>query len=100
MTATPARRLLTLCNCGVSHGPNRNQGLNRRDLLIGGAATVALGAATWPGFIARAAAQTKPDRIDVHHHISPPASGFFKAEDLKAVDRENALRLVPRFKAT
>ncbi|HEY7844874.1 MAG TPA: amidohydrolase family protein [Bradyrhizobium sp.] len=28
-----------------------------------------------------------------------PLAGFFKAEDLKAVDRENALRLVPRFKA-
>jgi len=27
-----------------------------------------------------------------------PLAGFFKAEDLKAVDRENALRLVPRFK--
>ena len=27
-----------------------------------------------------------------------PLAGFFKAEDLKALDRENALRLVPRFK--
>ena len=47
-------------------------GLNRRDLLIGGAATLALGAAATSGFVPKAAAQAKPHRIDVHHHISPP----------------------------
>jgi len=40
--------------------------------LIGGAATLMLGAAAGPGFIPKAAAQVKPDRIDVHHHIVPP----------------------------
>jgi predicted TIM-barrel fold metal-dependent hydrolase len=57
-----------LCNCGPSHGPD----LDRRQLLFGGAATLALGAVTAPGLIQKAAAQAKPDRIDVHHHIVPP----------------------------
>lgn len=69
MTATPSRRRLSLCNCGLSHEPR----LNRRELLIGGAATLALGAAATTGFAAKAAAQAKPHRIDVHHHISPPS---------------------------
>ena len=68
MSATPSRRLFTLCNCGVSHGPS----LNRRHLLVGGASTLALGAGVASGFILKAAAQAKPHRIDVHHHISPP----------------------------
>jgi 6-methylsalicylate decarboxylase len=67
MTATPSRRLFTLCNCGASHGPD----LDRRALLLGGVAT--LGAIAAPGLIGKATAQTKPHRIDVHHHISPPA---------------------------
>ena len=41
MTATPSRHWFSLCNCGLSHEPR----LNRRDLLIGGAATLAFGAA-------------------------------------------------------
>jgi len=69
MTTTPSRRRLAFCNCGVSHGP----GLNRRQLLIGGAATLALGATAGSGFRAEAAAPAGPGRIDVHHHISPPA---------------------------
>src|SRR5437879_4902613 len=68
-TATPSRRSFSLCNCGFLHGPS----LNRRDLLAGGAATLALGAAMTSGFMPKAAAQAKPHRIDVHHHISPPA---------------------------
>jgi hypothetical protein len=70
MTATPSRRRFSLCDCGVSHGP----GLNRRDLLAGGVATLALGAAVTSGFIPKAAAQAKPHRIDVHHHITLPGS--------------------------
>ncbi|HEX2363687.1 MAG TPA: amidohydrolase family protein [Bradyrhizobium sp.] len=68
MTATPPPRRFSLCNCGFSHGPS----LNRRDLLAGGAATLALGAAVTSGFMPKAVAQAKPHRIDVHHHISPP----------------------------
>ena len=69
MTATPSRRRLFLCNCGLSHEPR----LNRRDLLTGGAATLAFGAAATSGFVPKAAAQARPHRIDVHHHISPPS---------------------------
>src|SRR5581483_11609817 len=67
MTATPSRRRLALCNCGLSHG----HALNRRDLLAGGAA--ALFAAAMPsGLLPKASAQAKQQRIDVHHHIVPP----------------------------
>jgi 6-methylsalicylate decarboxylase len=70
MTATPSRRLFTLCNCGSSHGTS----LDRRQLLIGGAAALALGSAAASGFVPKAAAaESKPNRIDVHHHISPPS---------------------------
>src|SRR5262245_7248235 len=43
--------------------------VSRRAFVAGGAAALAVGAST-PG--RRAVAQTKPHRIDVHHHISPP----------------------------
>jgi 6-methylsalicylate decarboxylase len=67
MTATPSRRWFSPCNCGLPHEPR----LNRRDLLIGGA--LAFGAAAIPDVVPRAAAQARPHRIDVHHHISPPS---------------------------
>ena len=44
--------------------------LGRRDVLAGFAATVVAGAIK--SAPARAA-ETKPQRIDVHHHLSPPA---------------------------
>ena len=73
MTATPSRRLFTLCNCGFSRGPSfERPSLDRRQFLVGGTATLALGAAVSPRFVPKAAAQSKPHRIDVHHHISPP----------------------------
>jgi len=69
MTVTSSPPQFALCNCGFSHGPS----LDRRRFLVGGAATLALGAAASSGFMAEAMAQTKPHRIDVHHHITPPA---------------------------
>ena len=66
MTGPSSQRRLSFCNCGLSHGG----GLNRRDLLAGGAA--ALFGAMAPGVLPKASAQTKPHRIDVHHHIVPP----------------------------
>src|ERR1700743_54616 len=69
MTTLPPRRWSSLCNCGLVHEPR----LNRRNLLIGGAATLAFGATAIPDVVPKAAAQTKPQRIDVHHHISPPS---------------------------
>ncbi|HEY6703748.1 MAG TPA: amidohydrolase family protein, partial [Xanthobacteraceae bacterium] len=44
--------------------------LGRRGFIAGGLAT--LGAFAAGGVAPRAAAQTKPHRIDVHHHVTPP----------------------------
>jgi predicted TIM-barrel fold metal-dependent hydrolase len=46
--------------------------VTRRNLLAGGAAALAFGAFAGPEIVRKAAAQAKPHRIDVHHHISPP----------------------------
>ena len=62
-----SRRLLPQCACCAA--PFAATGLSRRDLIAGGAA---LGTAALFGAAPRAAAQAKPHRIDVHHHISPP----------------------------
>jgi 6-methylsalicylate decarboxylase len=50
--------------------PNRASTLTRRNLLAGGAAMLGAGALAAAGM--KAAAQGTPQRIDVHHHISPP----------------------------
>jgi len=47
--------------------------ISRRDFVAGGAAVLGLGAATLAGTTGRTQAQIKPHRIDVHHHLSPPA---------------------------
>jgi len=88
---TSSSRLFQLCNCGSSHGPSRlsqgllSQSLDRRRLLVGGAATLALGAAASSGFVPKALAQAKPHRIDVHHHISPPTW----LDSVKSLKRDN-----------
>jgi hypothetical protein len=53
--------------------------------LVGGAATLALGAAASSGFVPKALAQSKPHRIDVHHHISPPTW----LDSVKSLKRDN-----------
>ena len=63
MTATPSGQRFSLCNCGLSHEPR----LNRRDLLIGGAATLAFGATVTSGVVPKAAVaelQKTVHRID------------------------------------
>ena len=56
--------------------------VGRREFLAGGIAALGLGA-----FAAgrNAAAQAKPHRIDVHHHVSPPAW----VDALKKVNRDS-----------
>src|SRR5512133_3138654 len=54
--------------CQCCSQPFAATGISRRELLAGGAAAFA--AATVPS---RLFAQAKPHRIDVHHHIAPPA---------------------------
>lgn len=53
----------------ISLEPN-SAGISRRNFVAGGIAAFGFGAAT--SIPAPALAQTKPHRIDVHHHISPP----------------------------
>jgi predicted TIM-barrel fold metal-dependent hydrolase len=60
-----ARRTL-FGNCGCC-----SPMLTRRNVLAGGAATLAAGAFVASGI--KAAAQAKPHRIDVHHHVTPPS---------------------------
>jgi len=59
------RRLFAACNCGSPM-------LTRRNILAGGAAALATGAFVASGI--KAAAQAKPHRIDVHHHVTPPTT--------------------------
>jgi predicted TIM-barrel fold metal-dependent hydrolase len=47
--------------------------LNRRNFMTGAAAIAAVGLATPRGAAAQTAAADKPYRIDIHHHLSPPA---------------------------
>jgi len=58
------RRLLATCSCCAQ--PFAATGVSRRALLAGGAAL------TLGGLAPKSFAQTKPERIDVHHHVSPP----------------------------
>jgi 6-methylsalicylate decarboxylase len=47
-------------------------GVSRRSFVAGGVAALGLGAAAVTAAPTGAAAQAKPTRIDVHHHLSPP----------------------------
>lgn len=53
--------------CGCCGEPRFSAVVSRRRFVAGGMAAFGAGAALLP-----AAAQGKPDRIDVHHHVSPP----------------------------
>jgi predicted TIM-barrel fold metal-dependent hydrolase len=68
-----SRRLLQGCKCCVDATPPAATALSRRRFVAGGTAALAIAAATG-GSPAPAVAQTaaKPQRIDVHHHFSPP----------------------------
>ena len=61
----------SLCTCGQ---PHESVSLSRRGLLAGAGAVLAAGVTGMPNFVADAVAQTASpaQRIDVHHHISPP----------------------------
>jgi predicted TIM-barrel fold metal-dependent hydrolase len=76
MLQSTMRRLSAACNCCIE--PFAATGVSRRQFLAGGTAAVALGAA--PGFSSKVFAQAKPHRIDVHHHIVPPA--WFQAMEV------------------
>ena len=74
-----SRRSFFACGCceGVGAGtvrsrvsPDVNTSVSRRNFVAGGIAAFGFGAAS--SVVAPAVGQTKPHRIDVHHHISPP----------------------------
>jgi 6-methylsalicylate decarboxylase len=60
----PRRPLFGRCTCCPSD-------MGRREFVAGGIAALGIGAFAAAGH--NAAAQAKPHRIDVHHHISPPS---------------------------
>jgi 6-methylsalicylate decarboxylase len=66
-----SKRLIAGCFCC---GPQSTVGAVSRRGFLAGASAVA-GATAFGGidFISKASAQAKPHRIDVHHHVSPPA---------------------------
>ena len=70
------RRLFRRCVCCAEHASaTAALPLSRRRFVAGGAAALAVGAGAAPGATippARAQAPDKPQRIDVHHHFSPP----------------------------
>lgn len=68
MLQSAKHRLSTICNC--CNGPFAATAVSRRQLLVGGAAAVAIGTAA--GLVPKVFAQAAPHRIDVHHHVSPP----------------------------
>jgi predicted TIM-barrel fold metal-dependent hydrolase len=66
------------CGCcdGAGAVSNRSTAISRRNFVAGGVAAFGAGAAaaSLPApAIAQGTANAKPHRIDVHHHISPPA---------------------------
>jgi predicted TIM-barrel fold metal-dependent hydrolase len=70
------RPLFGRCTCCPS-------GMDRREFVAGGIAALGIGA--FAAATRNAAAQAKPHRIDVHHHISPPSW----LDAVKKVKRDN-----------
>ena len=76
------KRLLSLCGCCEPASGFFSSAVNRRSFLAGSAAA-GLGLAAPAIAPAPAAAETgKPNRIDVHHHIVPPAQRKMNIERL------------------
>jgi predicted TIM-barrel fold metal-dependent hydrolase len=66
-------RILTRCACCAPSFAATDAGVSRRTFLAGGVATLGLGATAGLGLPTAVKAQAKPRRIDVHHHVAPPA---------------------------
>src|SRR3954454_23275268 len=65
-----SKRLMARCCCC---GPQSTGSVSRRAFLAGGAAVAGAAALGGLDLVATAHAQEKPHRIDVHHHVAPPA---------------------------
>jgi 6-methylsalicylate decarboxylase len=81
MTSATRLNLFARCTCCVK--PLAAAAVSRRGFVAGGVVALGLGAVA--GFAPGATAQAKPHRIDVHHHISPPAW----LDGLKKMNRTN-----------
>ncbi|MDB5534658.1 MAG: hypothetical protein JWO28_2973 [Hyphomicrobiales bacterium] len=76
--------LMSSCNCNPL-----SAGLSRRGFLLGASAGVAAMGLNCDGVAAQPAAAPAPFRIDVHHHLSPPAY----VEELAPMQRLTKLTL-------
>ena len=65
-------RLFGRCTCCSAIAPPGAAMIGRREFVAGGIAALGAGVFAAAGVVSNAAAQDKPHRIDVHHHISPP----------------------------
>src|SRR3954468_17223822 len=80
-----SKHLFAGCQCC---GPQSTIGsFSRRGFLTGAAAVSATAALGGSALFSSASAQTKPHRIDVHHHISPPTW----VEALKKAGKSNPI---------
>jgi predicted TIM-barrel fold metal-dependent hydrolase len=70
MEGNMSKRLFAGCLCC---GPESTTILNRRGFLTGAAAIAGTAAFGGIDLVSKASAQAKPHRIDVHHHVAPPA---------------------------
>lgn len=97
-----SRRSFFACGCcegagtGIGPGGAGAGAINRRNFVAGGIAAFGVGATA--GVAAPAVAQTageaKPHRIDVHHHISPPA--WVEALKKAGLDTPPVLKWTPQ----
>ena len=76
-TSGVSRGFFATCGCCDGLVPGRfaaegRPSVSRRNILTGGIAALGLSAAVSAGAPAKLFAQAKPNRIDVHHHVSPP----------------------------
>jgi hypothetical protein len=86
-----AASLADSCDCCTE--PLAATAVNRRRSVAG----VAAAGIAASGFAPKALAQAKPHRTNEDHVRG--LSAFFNLIDMKAIDRDNALRFIPRLKA-
>src|SRR5436309_11483088 len=82
-----SRQFFRGCTCCAEQAPTLSAaGMDRRSLLAGALASLALGATAASAVrtaVAQPAAPANPRRIDIHHHFSPPQwKDYVKGKEL------------------
>ena len=95
MTATPSRRWLSFCNCGLSHEPRQIRRFYYDTAAIPNDVTLSALAKMVP---ASQILYGTDFPYGTAAYTTQGVTSFFKGADLAKVDRENALRLIPRLK--